>query len=380
MVIADFFHEHFGSSPNLCVRAPGRVNLIGEHIDYSGGHVMPFAIGNSVFLAARLRRDGVFRLVSAQAPRAYQGDLPANRQGAWSDYVFGVVHEFAKLGHTIPGLDIAVDGSIPRGSGLSSSAALEVAAAWAIQTLIATSLSRQEIALICQRAENLFVGVNCGIMDQTASACCRKGSALLLDCGSLVSEHIPMPMGEKAAAIVAHSGVHRGLSASAYNERRSQCEAALGALRKVTGRQIPALCAATLEDLEAMRPEVPEVIFRRARHAISEQRRVEQTTRCLRAGEWERIGDLLDESHASLREDYEVSCPELDDLTNLIRSQKGAFGSRLTGAGFGGCTVSLVSAGEAKSIVDNLKTQYYLAKGLNPVVFLTEAEDGVSLF
>lgn len=379
MAIADLFREHFGSNPDVCVRAPGRVNLIGEHIDYSGGHVMPFAISNAVFLAASLRPDGDFRLVSAQAPSAYQGPLPANRQGGWSDYVFGVVHEFAKLGHTVPGLDIAVDGSIPRGSGLSSSAALEVAVAWAIQSLISTSLSRQQIASLCQRAENLFVGVNCGIMDQTASACCRRGSALLLDCGSLALEHIPMPMGEKVAAIVAHSGVHRGLSASAYNERRSQCDAALEALRKATARQIPALCAATFDDLEAIRSKVSEVIFRRARHAISEQGRVEQTVRCLKAGEWERIGDLLDESHASLREDYEVSCPELDELTRLIRSQKGAFGSRLTGAGFGGCTISLVSAKEAKTIVDNLKTQYYLPKGLNPVVFLTEAEDGVGL-
>ena len=379
MTIRDLFEKSFGAQPSVCVRAPGRVNLIGEHIDYNGGHVMPLAIHHAVELALRSREDGRFRMVSAQIRGEHVGDLPAVKQSSWTDYVFGVVQEFRKLGFDVPGFDVAIDGSVPRGSGLSSSAALEVATAWAIQSLLGSALSRQEIALLAQRAENQFVGVNCGIMDQTASACSRAGHALLLDCNTLESEHIPLSFNQSAMILVAHSGVHRGLSASAYNERRSQCDAALEIIRGKSERDIPCLCAATLDDLEAASTGMDEVIYRRARHAIAEEARVRETVAALRDANLAKMGSLLNESHQSLRDDYEVSCPELDELTGLIRSLEGAYGARLTGAGFGGCAVALVSSEHANSIVENLKRKYYQAAGLSPVVFLTKAENGVDV-
>jgi galactokinase len=379
MTISDLFREQFGAKPAACARAPGRVNLIGEHIDYNGGHVMPMAINRGIEIAARPRADGRFRLVSSQQRKVYDGALPAARESAWSDYVFGVVHEFHKLGVEVPGMDVVVDGSIPRGSGLSSSAALEVVAAWVIQALSGSRLSRQEIALLCQRAENQFVGVNCGIMDQTASACARAGHALLLSCDTLASEHIPLESGGRAAILVAHSGVRRGLSASAYNERRTQCEEALRVVREKTGKALPCLCAASLDDLAAASGALAPEIHRRARHAITEEQRVRGAALALRRGDLEEMGRLLDASHESLRDDYEVSCPELDDLVRFIRGCEGTYGSRLTGAGFGGCAVSLVAAESAKKTVEELENRYYRLRNATPIAFVTEACDGAAL-
>lgn len=377
-MISELFERQFGQQPSVCVRAPGRVNLIGEHIDYNGGHVMPLAISCAVEVAATPRSDGRFRLFSAQFGDMVQGSLPSTKQGSWTDYVYGVVQEFAKLGFDVGGMDAVFDGSIPRGSGLSSSAALEVATAWVLQSIVGSNLSRQEIALLAQRAENKFVGVNCGIMDQTASACATAGHALLLDCNTLVSSHIPLEFGGHGAVLVAHSGVHRGLSASAYNERRSQCDAALEAIRTMTHKALDCLCAATLEDLEASRSALDDTMFRRARHAITEEARVVKAAAALRSGNLEEMGQLLNESHMSLKEDYEVSCDELDELTARIRQSDGVYGSRLTGAGFGGCTVSIIEPEAAERIIEDLRTNYYRAHSMTPVVFVTGAEDGVS--
>jgi galactokinase len=378
MTITPVFREMFGADPAVCVRAPGRVNLIGEHIDFNGGHVLPIAINRAIKVAVSPRADGRYRLYAAQFDKLWEGTLPKkkSRQHFWTNYFFGVVHEFRKLGHELKGADAVVSGDLPRASGLSSSAAFEVAVAWAIQQMLGTELSRMDIALLAQRAENRFVGVDCGVMDQAISAGGRAGHAMLLDCNALGVAQIPLGFEERAIVMVAHSGVRRGLSASAYNERRTQCNAALEAIRTETGRDLACLCNATLEDLEASRDAMDEAVYRRARHAITEEARVHQAIEALHGGDLKRFGALLDASHASLRDDYEVSCDELDKLTGMIRSNAGVYGSRLTGAGFGGCTVSLVEADAAEHIVEGLKKDYYKANDLEPIIFTTKACDG----
>ena len=377
MDVRQLFRERFGAEPRIATRAPGRVNLIGEHIDYNGGHVLPMAIDFAVEVAISPRGDDTFHMYAAEFDEAYVGARRTEREDGqfWANYVFGVIAEFVGAGHGVPGLDVAIVGDVPRGSGLSSSAAIEVAVAWALRELTGSEMSRMEIALLCQRAENVFVGVNCGIMDQAISACGEKGHALLLDCNALTYEQAPLDLAGRAAVLVAHSGVRRGLSASAYNERRTQCDEALEAIRKSAGRTVGALCEATLEELEAA--TMPDVNRVRARHAITEEQRVRQCVEALGQSDLEAVGQLLNASHASLRDDYAVSCEELDDLTEMIRTSEGAFGSRLTGAGFGGCTVSLVAADAAEDIVARLRKDYYEARGMEPILFTTEAEAGV---
>jgi galactokinase len=381
MRIASVFQKQFGAAPAVVTRAPGRVNLIGEHIDYSGGHVLPAAIGFAIRIAASPRGDGRFRLYAVQYEERFEGELPRERidDCSWANYLFGVVHEFGKLGHAVKGMDAVIDGDIPRASGLSSSAAFEVAAAWAVQRLLGASLSRMEIALLGQRAENRFVGVNCGIMDQAISAGGQAGHAMLLDCNTLQATQIPLDFRGEAAILVAHSGVRRGLSASAYNQRRSKCDAALEVIRRETGKNLACLCDAALEDLEAARSAMDDETIKRARHAITEEARVRQAADALRSGDLERMGALLDASHESLRDDYEVSCGELDELTEMIRSHAGAYGSRLTGAGFGGCAVSLVRTDAANDIIEELEEDYYRTKGFEPILFLSEACNGVEV-
>lgn len=378
MRTAEHFKEIFGAQPRVTVRAPGRTNLIGEHIDYNGGHVLPIAIGKAVEIAATPRRDGHYRLYSVQFKEMYQGSLSPEKSSDffWTNYLFGVIHEFAKLGHAFQGMDAVIDGDIPRGSGLSSSAALEVATAWAAQTMMGTTLSRMDIALLGQRAENKFVGVNCGIMDQAISANGQAGHALLLDCNTLEARQVPLDLRGEAAVVVAHCGVRRGLSSSAYNQRRGKCDAALEVIRAQTKKALPCLCAATLEDLATSERAMDDEMARRARHAITEEARVLEATQALAAGDFARMGRLLNASHFSLRNDYDVSCAELDELTDRVRSHPGAFGSRLTGAGFGGCTVSLISAAAAESVIEDLKRHYYAPRKVEPLVFVTGAEDG----
>ncbi|MBN1866605.1 galactokinase [Candidatus Sumerlaeota bacterium] len=382
MSVRKAFEERFGSSPAVCVRAPGRVNLIGEHIDYNGGHVLPIAIGKGVEIAASPRSDGVFRLYAQNYAERYEGPVPAERlsSGArWANYVLGVVREMEALGHACGGMDAVVGGDVPTASGLSSSAALEVAMAWTLCHLFGIDLPRKEVALLALRAENRFVGVNCGIMDQAASACCRAGHALLLDCSTVEYRHVPMTaIEERAAVLVAHCGVRRGLSTSAYNARREQCDRALDVLREKV-RPIESLCAATMADLESAREFLDPTVFRRARHAIGEEERVNRALPALEGGRLEELGALLDASHASLRDDYEVSSPELEDLVAAIRPQAGVHGSRLTGAGFGGCTVSLVDREAVDGVVDALIRRYYEPKGIEPIVFVTQAHDGVAV-
>ena len=374
------FRESFDEEPCYFVRAPGRVNLIGEHTDYNGGLVLPMAIKCEIRLLATPRKDDKFRLKSLQMERTYSKTLPKDPldEPSWVNYVFGVVHEFKREGVETPGFDALYDGDVSVGSGLSSSAAIEVASAWFLHNLLKTNHTRLEIALLSQRAENNFTGVQCGLMDQAISACGEKGCALKLDCAIPKIESIPISFSNETQFLIAHSGVYRGLSVSQYNERRLQCKQALEILCSTSGKNYDNLCSVPIAVLNKVQNNLGDMLFRRARHVIREQERVVQAVDGLRGGNANRFGELLNASHESLAKDYEVSCPELDELTSWLRSRPGVLGSRLTGAGFGGCTISLVQKRVAEEILSDLKSEFYDPRGIDAPAFFSGAEPGAS--
>jgi galactokinase len=376
--LLDAFTTHFGGSPTYAVRAPGRVNLIGEHIDYSGGLVLPMAINREVRLVVRPRQDQRFVLHSLQFNDHYDGSLPHSKVALapWVNYVFGVVHEFMAADHPVRGFEAVFDGDVPVGSGLSSSAALEVAVAWYLHRSLGTNHTRMELAILCQHAENHFVGVNCGLMDQAVSAGAAEGAAFSLDCAARVGSQIPLNFREDVRFLIVHSGVARRLADSAYNERRAACEAALSFLNETSGKNYPFLCAVPLTVLEDARGRMDPVTYQRARHAIGEQARVVAAQEALVKGDAVEFGRLLNESHRSLAEDYEVSISALDSLTGWLRSRPGVYGSRLTGAGFGGCTVSLVAADRAQEVLDGLPQFFSQEEREMSLAFVSGAEPG----
>ena len=378
--LKNYFRETFGQESSYFVRAPGRVNLIGEHTDYNGGLVLPMAIRCEVCLLARPRGDRQFRLRSLQMEKTYDRTLPKDPldEPGWVNYVFGVVHEFEKEGLEVPGFDALYDGDVPVGSGLSSSAAMEVASAWFIHNLLKTNHTRLQIALLSQRAENNFTGVRCGLMDQAISACAEDGCALKLNCATVKIESIPNSFSNDARFLIAHSGVYRGLSVSRYNERRSECQEALERICSTSGKNYDNLCSVPIAVLNKVHSSQSDILFRRARHVIREQERVIQAVDALRKGDAKRFGELLNSSHEFLVRDYEVSCPELDELTSWLRSRPGVFGSRLTGAGFGGCTISLVQKDMAQGILSDLKSKFYGPRSIDAPVFFSGAEPGAS--
>lgn len=371
------FRGRFQIDAELAVRAPGRVNLIGEHIDYNGGLVLPMAIEREVRVLIARSDEPIFRFVSLQQPQEYCGPLPVNRAGlSWEAYPVGVLHEFRMRGFAVPGMTALVDGDIPTSSGLSSSAALEVAFAVALNAILSAGLSGMEIALLAQHAENEFVGVRCGLMDQAAVTLSRKGFALQLDCTKKSYAHAPLELSE-TRVLVAHSGLRRGLSHSQYNQRRAECEQALGLISRASGRQFDSLTSVPLDLV--MDAELPALLMRRARHVVSEQARVEKAVQALASGDVRGLGEILDQSHFSLRDDYEVSCPELDELSAWLREQPGVYGARLTGAGFGGCTVSLVSDAIAPELLARLQRDFYESRNMESLCFYSGAAEGASI-
>ncbi len=343
-------------------RAPGRVNLIGDHTDYNEGFVLPLALQLECVVRARPRSDGTVRVRSLE--RAGEVALPADGTVEPHDvkgfgaYVAGVVRALAERGRAAVGLEATVSSSVPLGSGLSSSAALEVALALALCDAAGLELSALELALACQRAEQIATGVPCGIMDQLSSLAGREGRALLIDCRSLSVEAIPLP--EDLAILVAHCGVARALGETAYAERRRACESAAGRLG------LRALRDATLEQV-ADEP--------RARHVVSENARVLEAARALRSRDAEALGPLLSGSHASLRDDFGVSTPELDALVAALE-EAGALGARLTGAGFGGCVVALARRPDAERVLADGVARYRTETGIEPLALVCRAADG----
>jgi galactokinase len=369
------FTQTFGTAPSLVSRAPGRVNLIGEHTDYNDGFVLPMAIDRDVRIAARPRPDRTIRMFSLNFNQRDEFSLDAiQRVGekvTWGDYVRGVAQVLQAEGHTLHGAYLAIQGDVPTGSGLSSSAAIELATIAAFRALNNLDIDPVRAALLGQRAENTFVGVKCGVMDQFISALGQAGHALLIDCRSLKFCPVPLPQG--VSVIVAHTGVHRGLSSSEYNTRRGQCE---------TGAQllgVKALRDVSVEQFEARKHELPPEVARRCQHVVYENARTLQSVEALERGDLATFGKLMIESHASLRDLYEVSCAELDAMAEITHNAPGCYGARLTGAGFGGCAVAIASQEAAPAVVAAIERDYPVRTGKTPQVYVCQATAGASV-
>jgi galactokinase len=380
--LATAFESRFGRPPTAVAAAPGRVNLIGEHLDYNEGHVLPVAIDRSIMVAFAPRPDGRARLYSLDFEQESAFDLDEierDPEAPWSDYVRGVAWALREAGHRLSGLDAALQGDVPVGAGLSSSAALEVAALGAFEAASGLRLDRRDLALLGQRTENRFVGVACGIMDQMAAALSRAGHALLIDCRSLEHEDVPLPLAG-LRLVVADSGVRRALLDSQYNLRRQECQRAAELLAAlIADRPIAALRDVGPEDLARHGDSLPPDLLKRARHVVEEERRVLLSVEALRAGDLEAFGEMLNASHRSLRDDFEVSSPELDLLVELARAQPGVLGSRLTGAGFGGCTVSLVRAEAVEAFREGVVARYCAETGREGRMYVCRPADGLRL-
>ena len=380
------FAEIFGGEPASVVRAPGRVNLIGEHTDYNDGYVLPVAIDRSILVAAAPRDDRqvvIHALDFGESVAFSLDDIEHDQAKTWSNYQRGVAYFLEERGLELPGLNAVIVGDVPIGSGLSSSAAVEVSMAYTWQVLAGFELSRVELALLCQRAENEFVGMNCGIMDQFVSALGQRDHALLIDCRSLDYRSVPLPA--EATVVVADTIKRRGLVDSEYNARRQECEEGVRILQRYLP-QVQALRDVSSDQfveyvgqmqVQSSKFKVQKV-RQRCRHIIYENERVLKSVAALRAGDLGAFGRLMNESHASLRDDYEVSCPELDIMVEVAWKVDGVYGSRMTGAGFGGCTVSLVAEGAIEDFRVRVTAAYEEATGVVPQIYVCRAEDGVS--
>jgi galactokinase len=373
------FRERFTGSPTL-VRAPGRVNLIGEHTDYNDGYVMPVAIDRDVRIAAGARDDTIVRLYSLDFDGTSEFDLRQvgrDPEQPWSNYVRGVAQQLQVAGLALRGMEGVVEGNVPIAAGLSSSAALEVAAAMAFQAISGFELDPVRMALLCQKAEQEFMGVQVGIMDQFISRLGRAGHALFLDCRTL--EYQAVPLNDQGYRfVIADSRASRELAGSEYNIRRRQCEEAVEGLRAgLPG--IRALRDVSPADFLRYSASLETTVGRRARHVVSEDDRVLQAVAALREGHRERFGALMNESHESLRFDYEVSSRELNVLVGAARQVDGCLGSRLTGAGFGGCTVSLVREEAVPAFEAHVKREYERQTGRQTILYICRAVDGASV-
>jgi galactokinase len=378
-VLSEFsrqFTDQSGASPRL-YRAPGRINIIGEHTDYNDGFVLPSTVDLYTLAAASPRDDRLLRVHACNYGSSESIDLDrlqADHSGTWAEYVRGVAWSLAGEGLHLGGADIVIAGEIPLGGGLSSSASLEVLLAYALLDCSDIQMERQQMALACQRAEVEFVGVQCGIMDQYTIACGRRNHAIMLDCRSQDSNLAILPA--SAAFLLVHSGVRHQLSAGAYNRRREECRQAV----EVLGSALPGL--QSLRDLgenqlDNQRALLNDELYRRCRHVVSENARVGQAFKALEEGDAQGLGTLISASHFSLRDDYEVSCPELDLLVDIAGGCDGVWGSRMMGGGFGGCTINLVDSCKLDVAAESIATEYGKETGCDPWVHRVGSADAV---
>ena len=396
------FEEIFGSHPEFIASAPGRVNLIGEHTDYNDGYVFPVAIDKYINIAARKRADKRVRFHALDVDDSYEfclDTLPSTLQQApaWSHYLIGVASLLQTSGREVSGIDAVITGDVPIGAGLSSSAALSVSAALTFLTASSGShppesalqpeMSYKEIAALCQRVEHEFAGVNCGIMDQTISLLGQENHALFLDCRSLEYEHVPLNLATHYIAIC-NTKVKRELAASEYNKRRAECERGVSILKQwLPG--ISSLRDITLTDFKKHEEELPALTQRRCGYVIEENTRVLDAVAVLKTRHPQtaeethesliQFGRLMNASHNGLRDDYEVSCHELDLLTDIARSITGVIGSRMTGAGFGGCTVNIVHRDVLETFQTLVTTEYHKQTGIEPEIYLCNVSGGAQI-
>ena len=373
------FRAEFGSGAPRVFFAPGRVNLIGAHLDYSGGDVLPLALDRGIYVAACLRSDGVLRLASRELAQRVSVRCDAlvdkaDPSHGWASFPLGVVRGLLDRLERPLGADLFFAGDLPMASGLSSSAAIEVATAVALGELLSLAIPAKEIALLAHRAENEYVGVKCGIMDQFASALGRDGHALLLHCRTQRYEHVPLDR-ERFEVLVMDTKKPRPLAKTGFNERVHECADALAILRSKL-RPEPCLAEYRIDDLVAIERVLTGKHMMRARHVVTEMQRVREAVRCLRANEISGFGKALDASHESTRVDYEVSCPELDVITDAARGCPEVFGARLVGAGFGGCAIALVAPGAAPSVQEQVARKFHERFAVTPGFSVLHAGPG----
>lgn len=367
------FQQRFGESPAFIIRAPGRVNLIGEHTDYNAGFVLPMAINRAVWMAIRPRPDHTVSLYSldmASPADFHLEDLRYERQG-WAEYVKGVAWVLYQRGYAVSGWEGVMSSDVPIGAGLSSSAALELAVARAFSAVDNWEWQAAKMALVGQEAENKWVGVNCGIMDQMISAAGKANHALLIDCRDLSNKLVPLPAG--CAVVILDTATRRGLVDSAYNERRQQCEAAAQFFKVSHLRDV------SLTQLTEQAKKLDKLTYQRAKHVVSENERVLETVAAMQENNPGRVGELMVASHLSLRDDFEVSSPALNQIVEIALAQPGCYGARMTGAGFGGCAVALVQAEQAETFAQAVAEQYHSQSGLQPNIYISVATDGAAV-
>lgn len=377
--LIDKFKEHFSDNPNIVSRAPGRVNLIGEHTDYNDGFVLPIAIDRDIALVSKARDDRLIRLYSLDFDASVEfslDNISYDEDNKWSNYPRGVAHVLQEEGYQLRGMDAIITGNVPQGAGLSSSAAFEVATAMNFEKISGLEIDQVKMAILCQKAENKFVGVNCGIMDQFISRMGKKNNALLLDCRKLEFDLIPLFL-EGVKIVVCNTGKKRGLVDSEYNKRRSECERGVKLLEDYLPG-IKALRDVELDDFIRYRSHLPEITEKRCGYVIKENDRVLKSVEAIAVGDLIGFGELMDESHEGLRDEYEVSCPELDAMVEIAWDIEGVIGSRMTGAGFGGCTITLVAEDSLDTLIEKVKSEYSKRAGLQPEIYIFGAEDGAN--
>ena len=371
------FREKFESHAEFVFSAAGRVNLIGEHIDYCGGQVLPAALSLNCRVAVRKNGTNLMRIAATTIDARLEIDLTktdAYKNLAWGNYQAGVAHELKNAGYNLVGCDILYDCTVPFGGGLSSSAAIEVVTAYTLAKLGGNKIDKAELAVLSQKAENNYCGVNCGIMDQFASANGKKDHAVLLDCATLAYEHIPLDL-QDCVLVLANCNKPHNLRESKYNERREEVEKALQILQaKVQADNLSQVSTATVEKYRDL---LGDTIYRRAKHVTSESERVKKSVKALQKGDLIAFGQLMYQSHYSLKYDYEVTGKELDTLVEGAETQKGCIGSRMTGAGFGGCTVSLVKKDCVDAFIKNVGNYYKAVIGYSASFYVAEIADGI---
>lgn len=376
--VATAFQRHFGYTAPLLVRAPGRVNLIGEHTDYNLGFVLPAAIDREIYFAVGLNNGSEIRLVSQDLNDCCTVAVDQLRRTdtQWANYLLGVAAQLQQRGVVLAGFDCVFGGNIPVGAGLSSSAAVECGLAFALDQLLGAKLDKMTLAQAAQKAEHEYAGVMCGLMDQFASLFGRPGHVVRLDCRSLAYEYFPFDT-RACRIVLCNSGVKHSLADSAYNQRRQECEQGVAVLRRHYP-EVQSLRDVTPDMLVAHRAEFDPTVYRRCAYVVAENQRVLQAGEALQRHDLAALGQLMYASHAGLRDDYEVSCPELDALVETAQGQPGVYGSRMMGGGFGGCTINLVAPEHADAFVRAATEAYQQRFGLTLETYQTSIVDGVS--
>lgn len=372
---------HESENPILIASAPARINIIGEHIDYNGGYVFPAAIDRYLYVAIRKRNDNKIFYKDLFYHDAYEFDIndefEYNKEYHYGNYLNGVLTVMKRRGYKFPcGFEMMIASNIPSAGGISSSSALECGFAWAVSELYGFNIDRKEIALMGQQSEHEFMNVNCGIMDQYVISTAKANTAEILDCAKIEHEYVPLNLGDYKF-VVMNTKKKRELADTKYNERRAECEKGLEML-KAAGVDVPNLCSLTVEQFEANKSAITdETILKRVRHVVTENKRVLDAVEALKKDDLETLGKLLYESHESLKNDYEVSCEELDTLVSMASEMDGCIGARMTGAGFGGCAIALVKANRADAFMGKMNVAYTKAIGHDGGFFSCSSGDGV---